>query len=236
MCLRQAHDLLHKKRIHLRRVNNCVTKEIIHRREARRVEVADSRDLYGRGLICRNLQCLPACRMPGKIKENIHLIGIDMLSRFLGAEFREVDIAIRHPCDPVCHLTLQISYVVEINLETISIIGSKELYRKVQYNMIRKIRREITYTQLLPSSLRVCERLRYAEQRGICQMRRAQLLIRNTIDVVKIHQIVAHRGKAHRPIGARQFPRHLQMRQCRLQIREAEENLPHKLMQLPVPL
>ena len=174
--------------------------------------------------------------MPSKIKENIHLIRMDAPSRLCRRKFRKIDIAIRHPCDPVCHLTLQISYVVEIYLKTVSIIGSKELYRKVQYNMIRKIRREITYTQLLPPSLRVCERLRYAEQRGICQMRRAQLLIRNTVDVVKIHQIVAHRGKAHHPIGARQFPRHLQMRQCRLQIREAEENLPHKLMQLPVPL
>ena len=153
MRLGQPQNPLREQRVHLRRINNCITEKVVHRREPRRIEVADSRDLHRRRLICRNLQCCPACRMPGKIKENIHLIGIDMLSRFLGAEFREVDIAIRHPCDPVCHLTLQISYVVEINLETISIIVRKELDCKVQHNVICEIRREVTDPDAFSPSL-----------------------------------------------------------------------------------
>ena len=65
-------------------------------------------------------------------------------------------------------------------------------------------------------------------------MFRIQLLVGNAVDIVQIHQIVAQRGKPCRVIRTRQFPCQLQVRQCRLQIGEGEENLPHELVQLPL--
>ena len=87
MRLRKAQDLLRKECLHPRRIADGITENIIHRGQPRRIEVTDARKLHRSGLICRNLQRPPACRMPRKIKENIHLIRIDALRCFFRGKF-----------------------------------------------------------------------------------------------------------------------------------------------------
>ena len=231
MRLRQTKDAFHKQPVHLRRIDKGITENVVHRRQPRRIEVPNARDLHRCRLICRDLQRLAACRMPRKIKEDIRRIRIDTLCRFLRRIFRQIGIAIRHPGHPVRHLRMLSANIVETYLKTRTIIGREELYRKVQHNMIREIRREVADPEFFPLPLPVGELRQRSKHVRIRRMYRTHFLSRHPLDIVEVHEIIAQCRQPCRMICTRVFPCLAQIRQCFSQIGKPVEQLPHELIQ-----
>ena len=103
----------------------------------------------------RDHQCLSARRMSRQIKEDVDPIGMDMCRRLLWAALRQVLIAVRHPSNPVRHLAVLPPDIVEMDGEARSVVGGKELYGKVQDNVVRHVRRKIADAQLITMMRRV---------------------------------------------------------------------------------
>ena len=236
MCLRQTQNLLSKMRFFSRRVTEWITKKIIHRRKPRRIEVSDARELHGRRLIRRDHQCLSARRVSRQIKEDVDPIGMDTCRRRLWAALRQVLISVRHPGDPVRHLAVLPPDIVEMDGEARSVVGGKELYGKVQDNVVRHVRRKIADAQLI-TMMRCVGKLRQCpEHLCVCCMGIVHHLIRNAVHIVEVHEIVAQCSKAIVVVLTRQLPRKPQMRQRSGEVGQPVEQLPHTLMQLPCPL
>ena len=77
MTVRQTDNLLRHRIIsHPRRIDIHIREHIVHRRQPRRIEIADPRHLHRCGTVRENGQRIPL-RMPREIDENIHLIMAD---------------------------------------------------------------------------------------------------------------------------------------------------------------
>ena len=170
--------------------------------------------------------------MPRKIKEDIDLICIDALRSRPRAALRKIGIPVHHARDPVRHLALQRTDVIEIHFKMCAIVCGEELDHKVQYDMIRDIRREIADAELFAAPFGMRKLRQITEHRLIHEMRCIQLLISDPINIVQIHQIVAERRKARRVIRTRQFPRQFQMGKCRREVGKTVEDLSHQFVLL----
>ena len=166
-----------------------------------------------------------------EVKEDIRAVRMDPLCRLLRRKRRQISIAVRHIRRPARHLGALAARIVESDLKARTIIRREQLHGKVQHDMIRDVRREIADAQLLPPALFVREPRHGADHCRIRGVRVPQFLIRNSVGIVKVHQIVAQRRKALLMIPAREFPCEAQMRQRLLQICQPEEDLPHEFME-----
>ena len=90
MTVRQTEDLLRHRIISRpRRIDIHIREHIVHRREPRRVKVADPRHLHRRGAERENGQRISLC-MPRKIDENIHLVTADERRRLCRRERADI--------------------------------------------------------------------------------------------------------------------------------------------------
>ena len=236
MRLRQTQNLLCEIGLFPGRVAEGITQEVIHRRKPRRIEVSDARELHRRRLIRRDHQCLSARRMSRQIKEDVDPIGMDMCRRLLWAALRQIFISVRHPGDPVRHLAVLPPDIVEMDGEARSVVGRKELYSKVQDNVVRHVRRKIADAQLFTAMRHVGKLRQCPKHLCVCCMGIVHHLIRNAVHIVEVHQIVAQCSKAIAVVLTRQLPRQSQVRQCGGEVGQPVEQLPHALMQFPCPL
>ena len=120
--------------------------------------------------------------------------------------------------------------------EARSVVGRKELYSKVQDNVVRHVRRKIADAQLFTAMRRVGKLRQCPKHLCVCCMGIVHHLIRNAVHIVEVHQIVAQCSKAIAMVLTRQLPRQPQMRQCSGEIGHPVEQLPHALVQFPCPL
>ena len=128
-----------------------IGEEVIHRSEPRGGEIADARDLDGRGTIGENWQ-RTARRMPRKVDEDVDPVAIDRIRCLLRGEARQIA--------KVLHRTLDLLRIGVLRAECIDghrkarrVERCHQRIRKREHHMLSDIGREIPDAEPLPSSV-----------------------------------------------------------------------------------
>ena len=141
MRMRQHKQFLREALRRIARRQHGIGKEIVRRGKPRRGEVADARDLYGRGPICEDRK-RPARRVSGKIDEDIDAVAIDRTRRFLSGKLREVSKNI-HCIPHFFRKRVRAVHRVDKHLKTGGVKRRHQRMRKGEHDMLPHIGRKI---------------------------------------------------------------------------------------------
>ena len=189
MRVRQNQQFFRERFLCLLVVKIDVAQEIIDSRQPRRRPIADSANLYRRGLIRENVQSVSR-RMAAQFHENVDLIFVDPARRLLRRKAAKIP--------PAVHALFQLLAERIFPSRHISVYGKrgrafapKHRRHKSKYHMIAKIRRNISDAQLLartpPTMTKPPD---VGVKRVIFRRRRTEFFRRASRQIMQIEQII----------------------------------------------
>ena len=231
--MRQPKDLFEKKFLHPRRVADGIAEHIVDRGHARRIEIADARDLHGRGLIRRDAQGSPARRMTREVKEDVDLIRMNRRRSRSLRHPRKIAVSVHHARNPVRHIVVRTSGAVDAYVKARPVISRKERDGEVQHHMLGKRGREIADADFRPPPLLMRELRHITKDASPRAVFLPQECIGDIRRIVECHQIIAEELDAHSVRRALNVPRGAQMRQRSIEFPQHMKQMPFHRMILP---